>query len=74
MKHDLELIVQAYDSALQLPANIANDAWTKYDLRLDDYLAEHPEISRETLDRMVRRYYPRWLNVQKKPASIPPKA
>ena len=68
------MIVQAYDSALQLPANIANDAWTKYDLRLDDYLAEHPEISRETLDRMVRRYYPRWLNAQKKPASIPPKA
>jgi hypothetical protein len=74
MKRELELIVQAYDYALQLSASTANDAWDNYDSRLDDYLAEHPEISRETLDRMVRRYYPRWLNAQKKPPSIPPKA
>ena len=74
MNRELEVIVLAYDNALQLRGDDANDAWVLYDSQLDDYLAAHPGISRETLDRMVRRYYPRWVNAQKQPASIPPKA
>jgi len=74
MNRELEVIVLAYDNALQLRGEDAKDAWSRYDSRLDDYLAEHPGISRETLDRMVRRYYPGWVNAQKKPASMPPTA
>ena len=74
MHRELEVIVLAYDNALQLLGDDTKEAWDRYDARLEDYLAEQPGISRETLDRMVRRYYPRWVKAQKKPASLPPRA
>ena len=74
MNRELEFVVLAYDEALQLLGADAKAAWDRYDARLEDYLEGHPGISRETLDRLVRRYYPRWVNAQKKPSSLPPKA
>ncbi len=67
MKSDLERLLKAMDAFRQAP-NRHEDARLRgiYQAELEA-VAESRKLDRDTLDRMVTRYYPRWVR-----ANLPP--
>ena len=74
MNRELELLVLAYDALLQSQGEETNAVAAALDARVDDALERHPNLSRETLGRMVALAHRNWLTAQGKPPSMPPKA
>jgi hypothetical protein len=76
MNAELEAILmsyQAFKEARESGAQ-AGDLYAIYDSRLDDVLQRQPNLSKETLQRMVDSAYGPWLRAQKKPSAMPPRA
>ena len=67
MKPDLERLLKAMDAFRQAP-NTHEDARlrTLYEAELEA-AAQKLKLDKETLDRMIIRYYPRWVR-----ANLPP--
>ena len=74
MNRELEEMLKAYDAAKQASSADEQQLLTLYELRLDDMLQRHPQLSRQALEDAVHCAYGRWLQAQKKPTSLPPKA
>ncbi len=74
MNRELELLVEAYDAMIEARGDDAKRAAETYDTLLEDSLELHPNLSRETLGRMIAIAHRGWINAQKQPPSIPPKA
>ncbi len=74
MNRDLVTLLEAYDAYMQARGKPAIVLLAIYDSRLEDFVSLNPSLNQETLRRMVRFAYPRWLKSQNKPAGIPPKA
>ena len=74
MNHELEEILEAYNAAKQAGAMDEKHLLTLFELRLAGVLQRHPHLSRKALEGAVHCAYERWLNAQKKPTSLPPKA
>ena len=75
MNAELEALVLALDAILQARAgDDAKRLEAIYQSRLDDVLARCSGLSREGLIHAVDFAYRKWLNTQKKPSSLPPKA
>jgi hypothetical protein len=67
MNRDLEALLKAWDEFIQTPEGPEADRiFALYQSQLDE-LAERSKVSKETLDRSVRRYHPRWVR-----ANLPP--
>lgn len=76
MNAELEAILKSYEAfreARQCGAR-ADDLYTIYDSRLDDVLQRFPNLSKETLQRMVDSAYGQWRRAQEKPSTMPPRA
>ena len=77
MNAELLALLEALDAVKQCTATQAKEGLRLkaiYDARLDDVLARCPNLTRDTLDAMIKLRYPRWLRAQEKPISLPPKA
>ena len=74
MKPEASALLESYEAFKEATGREADRFWAIYQSRLDDVLARHPNLSRETLQRMVDVAFPRWLKAQKKRTSLPPKA
>jgi hypothetical protein len=74
MNRQLEALVQAYDATKQARPEEVNRLRATYEARLDDVLEHHPNLSRSTLEAMVRIARGRWLKAQERPTAPPPKA
>jgi hypothetical protein len=74
MKPDAAALLESYDAFKQASGQEADHLWGIYQARLDDVLARQPNLSRETLQRIVDVAYQHWLKAQNKPTSLPPKA
>jgi hypothetical protein len=74
MDPELEAILLAYDATKQAaPEDIAR-LRALYNSKLDDVLQRRPNLSRHSLEAIVRLAHGRWLRAQEKPSSIPPQA
>jgi hypothetical protein len=74
MNRQLELLVLAYDALLQAQGEETKAVAAAFDARMDDALDRYPNLSRETLGRMIVLAHRNWLTAQRKPPSMPPKA
>ena len=74
MNRQLEALVQTYDAAKQARPEEVNRLRAIYESKLDDVLEHHPNLSRSTLEAMVRMARNRWLKAQEKPPAVPPRA
>lgn len=74
MNRQLEALVLAYDASLQAQGDETMAAVAAFDAIVDDALEHYPNLSRETLGRMVALAHRNWLNAQRKPPSMPPRA
>jgi hypothetical protein len=74
MDPELEGLLRAYDAAREASEPEAARLAAVFESRMDDTLAAHPGLSRETLFNMVRLAHRRWLRAQEKPSTLPPKA
>ena len=74
MNRELELLVLAYDAFLLARGGESRTTGAAFDAKLDEALERHPSLSRETLGRMILLAHRNWLNAQRKPPSLPPKA
>ena len=74
MNRELELLVLAYDSLLESHGNETKAATAAFESKVDDALERHPGISGVTLRRMNVLAHRNWLNAQRMPPSMPPKA
>jgi hypothetical protein len=76
MNAELEAILRSYQAIREAFASGAEaaDLQAIYEARLDDVLQRHPNLSRETLQRMVDFAYGPWRRAQEKPSSMPPRA
>lgn len=74
MHPELERLIRAYDAASEATRNEAAQRLALFDGLIDDALAQRPDLSRETLLKMVRLAYSRWVHLQEKPSTLPPKA
>jgi hypothetical protein len=76
MNAELEAILKSYDAfkdARQSGAR-ADDLYVIYDSRLDEVLRRCPNLSKETLRRLVDSTYGPWRRAQQKPSAMPPRA
>jgi len=75
MNQELEAILRAYDAVQEKSSGEqADDLAAIFQSRIDDFLAKHPSLSAQTLQRMVDIAYRRWVCAQSKHSSMPPKA
>ena len=74
MNPELELLVSAYDTLLATRGEEAKLVAEVFKSRVDDVLERYPNLSRETLGRMIVLAHRNWVNAQKRPPSMPPKA
>jgi hypothetical protein len=75
MNAELEEILKAFDAFRQeLDDTEAARLEVLYERRLDDVLSRNPQLSEETLQRLVETEYRKWLTAQKKPTALPPTA
>ncbi len=74
MNRELELLVLAYDALLESHGNETKAATVAFESKVDDALERHPGISGDTLRRMIVLAHRNWLNAQRMPPSMPPKA
>jgi hypothetical protein len=76
MNAELEAILKSYDAfkeARQSGAR-ADDLHAIYDCRLEDVLQRCPNLSKETLQRVVDSAYGPWRRAKQKPSAMPPRA
>ncbi len=71
MNAELEAILKSYDAFREARQSgvQADDLYAVYDSRLDDVLQRRPNLSKETLQRIVDSAYGPWLRAQK---NLPP--
>ena len=74
MNRELELLVLAYDALLQCRGEETKAVAAAFDAKVEDALERHPNLSRETLGRMIVLAHRNCLSAQRKPPAIPPKA
>ncbi len=74
MHPELEAILKALDAFKDARPEDADRLFQIYLSRIDDFVGNHPGLSRETFEAGLRSRHRRWLKAQEKPASIPPKA
>ena len=75
MNRQLEPLLKAFEAFMEAPRGPeATRLEAVYDTKLEE-TSELIELPKETLDRMVRRYFPRRRRQdEKKVSSLPPKA
>jgi ribosomal 50S subunit-associated protein YjgA (DUF615 family) len=74
MHPDLEALICAYDAVQESHGEEAIRRRAILFSRLDHVLAEHPNLSRESLRNAVRLAHQRWLRAQQRPPTLPPAA
>jgi hypothetical protein len=74
MNPELEALVKALDMANEASGEEGPRLMRLYESRLEEAARTHLNLSRRTLDAMVRRAHRDWLRAQRKPSSLPPKA
>jgi len=71
---ELRDLILAYDAAIEASPERAAGAVGEYERQLADALERRPNLSRETLHRMIKVAHGRWLRAQRKDTTIPPSA
>ncbi len=74
MNRELEALIQAYDAAKQASPSEIKTLRAAYEAKLETVLRRCSNLSRSTLEAMIRLVHGRWLRAQQKPAALPPKA
>jgi hypothetical protein len=75
MNAELEALIIALDAVIQAKSGAEAKALEMlYQCRVDDVLARHPNLSKESLVRAVDFAYRGWIRAQRKHSSPPPKA
>ena len=74
MNRELEALVLVYDALLQARGEATKSCASAFDARMDDALERYPNLSRETLGRMIVLAHRNWLNAQRKAPSMPSRA
>ena len=74
MDRELEPLLLAYDAWLQASEDDLDRRRTIFEGLLGDILTARPTLSRETLLKAVRAFYPRWVHAQQRPPTLPPRA
>ncbi len=76
MNAELEAILKSYDAFREArqSGTHADDLYVIYDSRLDEVLRRRPNLSKETLQRLVDAAYGPWRRAQDKPSAMPPRA
>jgi len=74
MHPELEALLRAYDATREQQDEDAISAKQKFEALLKETLAARPNLSRESLLRMVWLSHARWLRANRKPPTLPPKA
>ena len=75
MNAELEALILALDAVFEAgTGQKAQRLDAIYQSQIDNVLARYPSVSRERLVRAVDFAHAQWLQHQKKPVSLPPKA
>jgi hypothetical protein len=74
MNRDLEALIQALDALMQAPPGRVHELKEAFDAQVDAFLAREVTLKRESLETILRSYYPKWLRAQKRTSSLPPRA
>lgn len=77
MNPDLLRLIEALDALTECsPTNTeeARRLASAYRTLLDDLLARHSGLSRETAESIIKLAHTRWLKAQQRPTTVPPKA
>lgn len=74
MDRELESLLVAYDAWLQAREHELDRQRTIFEGLLGDILTARPALSRETLLKALRAYYPRWVHARQRPPTLPPRA
>jgi len=74
MKPDLEALLLALDALLQAGPDQTGRCEAEFERRLADTLSRYPSLTQERLLWAVHAYYPRWVNAQRRPPTLPPTA
>ena len=74
MDPELEGLIQAYDATKQAAPEEVARLRAIYDLKLDQVTERCPNVSRHTLEALVRLAHRRWLSSQESPTTLPPRA
>ncbi|MEY2428093.1 MAG: hypothetical protein QOJ40_978 [Verrucomicrobiota bacterium] len=74
MDPELEALLKGYDDFLEARGGSGEQQlFALYESRLEN-AANSRRISREALDRAVRRRYPGWVKANARPSTLPPMA
>ena len=77
MNPELLRLIEALDALTECSATNTEEAMrlsSAYRALMDDLLARHPRLSRETAESLIKLAHIRWLKAQQKPTAVPPKA
>ena len=75
MNRELEGLILALEAILQAGEGTeAERLRVLFDSRIDDVLSRHRSLSRSDFLRALDRAHRHWVQAQKKPPSLPPKA
>ena len=74
MHPELEALIRAYDAAREAQGSNASGLRTLFENRLNEALAQRPQLNRETLLNLVRISHARWIRAQENPPALPPSA
>jgi hypothetical protein len=74
MNPELEALIPAYDAAKQATPDQVIQLRALYQQQLDQAAQRAPNLSRHTLEAMVRFAHRRWLKSQHLPSTLPPRA
>ncbi len=70
MNTELEALLKVFDAFMQARGSDAERLEILYESRLEDTLARHQRLSKESLHRTVLFAYRNWLKAQKQPPSL----
>jgi hypothetical protein len=74
MDADLVALIKAYDAFIQARGSEAGELLYIYNVKLEEVLARHPNLSQATLRQAIRFAHYRWRLAQQRPPTMPPQA